>query len=164
MNFKAHLSISTASAAVLTGIAYTLDTGLSEQDVALIAPMVVLGGIFPDVDTESIPSRWYAIIMSLLLPVFWYFDMPWHWIAVLVPYMAAKMFPHRNWTHSGLLVLVLIFSSAIVEALFVTVQIPNKWDWGKDFVLNFNTHIIFFAVGIIIHILLDLKMFKRFGR
>ena len=164
MNFKAHFTLSIVSAAGLTGIAYTLDTGLSEQDIMLIAPMVIFGGIFPDTDTKSIPSKWYAIIMCLSLPAFFYYDMPWHWIAILIPYMAAKIFPHRNWTHSGFLVLALISSSSITEVLFILAPVPEKWNWIKEFVLNFNTQIIFFAVGIGIHILLDLKLFKRFGR
>ena len=162
MNFRSHLIGSSVIAAGLTGIAYTLDTGLSEQDIMLIAPMVIFGGIFPDTDTKSIPSKWYAIIMCLSLPAFFYYDMPWHWIAILIPYMAAKIFPHRNWTHSIGLVFALV--GIVICSELISFAIPKELEQIKQLILKFDLQIICFAVGLIMHQAQDSKMFKNIGR
>lgn len=162
MKYEAHLIGSSLIAAAAVGISIAYNPETEPKTLAIIAVCIILGGLFSDIDTESIPSRWYAIIMSLSLPVFWHYDMPWHWVAVLAPYLAAKIFVHRSWTHSWKLVAALVFSSGIIG--LISHWIPSEWLWIKEFIEDFEFQIVFFAVGISSHILFDGRLFKGIGR
>lgn len=162
MKFEAHLIGSSLIAAAAVGITIAVNSETEPKTLAIIAVCIILGGLWPDIDTASIPSRWYSVLMCLSLPVFWHYDMPWHWIAVLIPYVAAKSFKHRSWTHSKWLVASLVFSSGIVG--LVSYWIPDDFLWVKEFIENFETQIIFFAFGIASHKLFDSKLFKGIGR
>lgn len=162
MNFKGHVIGSTIAAVGLTGVAVAVDTSLSTKDIALIVPMVILGGNFPDIDTESKPSRYYAIGMTITFAIFSFLGMYIHGLMPVIPFTAAKIFKHRGWTHSFKLVFALIFSSIIVELL--SFVIPDNYSWLKEFILKFDIQIACFGIGITIHILLDHKIFKNIGR
>ena len=162
MNFHGHIIGSSLVSAAAVGITTAVNPETEPKTLAIIAVCIILGGLFPDLDTASIPSRAYAILMCLSLPVFWYYDMPWHWIAVLVPYVAAKSFKHRSWTHSIHLVGILLGLTFITR--FISGLIPSEWLWIKEFIEDFEFQIVFFACGIASHILFDGRLFKGIGR
>ena len=162
MNFHGHAIVSSIIAAGVVGITTTISPETEPKILAIIAVCIILGGLFPDIDTASIPSRWYAIIMCLSLPVFWHYDMPWHWIAVLIPYVAAKSFKHRSWTHSVNLPFALLFLT--IAGQLITIAMPDNLMTIKFYIQDFQFEIICFALGVSSHILLDHKLFKGIGR
>ncbi len=159
MKFKAHATAGLLSGAGLTGLAYAMEAELSKNDMILIAPMVFLGSIFSDLDTKSTATKWYATIMVLLLPLFIYSNMPWLWVTVLVPFIAAQASTHRGWTHSFSLVIFMFSATIIME--FTSWLIPEKWLWIKEIVMLFQLQIDCFAVGILVHKILDTKAIKK---
>ncbi len=162
MNYHGHLIGSSLVSAVAVGISIAVNPEIEPKTLAIIAVCIILGGLFPDIDTASLPSRWYSILMALSLPVFFYYDMPWHWIAVLIPYVAAKSFPHRKWTHSWLLVGTLLFSTVIAQ--LISKYTPVDLLLVKEFIEDFEMQIIFFGIGVASHIIFDGKIFKGIGR
>ena len=90
MKFKHHFIGSSIAAVGLVGIAHIVGTDLTVNETILTASAVIIGGNFPDFDLASIPSRIYAIILALALPVFYYLGMPWHWVIMASPFVLAK--------------------------------------------------------------------------
>lgn len=169
MNFKSHATAGIVSGIGLTGLAYAMEADLSKNDMILIAPMVFLGSIFSDLDTKSTATKWYATIMFLLLPLFIYSNIPWLWITILVPFIAAQAFKHRSWTHSPWLIIALFFSNFImaqIAGLTIPKFVPVEFFILKylPIIMRFQLQIDCFAVGILVHLVLDHKYFKRFGR
>ena len=160
MKFKNHLIGSAISAVGLIGLAYAMEAELSTKEMVLTASAVIVGGNFPDFDLASIPSRMYAIVLALTLPVFYYLDMPWHWVVMVIPFVAAKTSKHRGISHSYLLVLILLSSSQTIS--FASPFLPNSWLWVKDFIVKFSLQIDALAVGLVTHYVLDkMSPFKR---
>jgi len=162
MNFHGHAIGSSIIAAGAVGISIAINPETEPKTLAIIAFCIILGGLFPDIDTASIPSRAYAIIMSLSLPVFWHYDVPWLWIFILIPYVAAKSFSHRKWTHSVNLPFILIFFT--IGAQLISVAVPDDLMFIKVCITEFGLEIICFALGIGSHILFDSSLFKGIGR
>ncbi|MCK5609264.1 metal-dependent hydrolase [Candidatus Pacearchaeota archaeon] len=162
MNFAGHAIGSSIISIGAVGITTAISPETEPKTLAIIAVCIILGGLFPDIDTASIPSRWYSILMCISLPIFWHYDMPWHWIAVLIPYVAAKSFRHRFWTHSINLPFVLLFLTNAGQ--FITIAMPDSMMTVKLYIQDFQFEIICFALGIVSHLLFDSRIFKGIGR
>lgn len=156
MLFKGHL-IGAASVSVTIPIfSFILKTQLSINDILSAMIGIILGGIFPDVDTESKPSRYYAIGL-LVASIYWYYaGTPEYIWFPLVPFLAAKISTHRGWTHSYLLAVILFFSPNIMH--FVVFILPPGGLLISNFVTRNYILIQGLSIGLIVHSLLD----KRF--
>lgn len=162
MIFKYHLAGSVAVAAASTGILYAMDTDISQNTLILCAVAVIVGGGFPDSDTKSVPSKIYALLITLSFPLLFYAGMIWYWVAFLAPFIAAQMSKHRGWTHSPGFVFALVFLTIGIE--LISFAIPKELRLVQEIILKFDLQIICFALGVLVHIVLDHKIFKGIGR
>lgn len=162
MIFKYHLAGSIAVAAASTGILYAMDTDISPNTLILCAVAVIVGGGFPDSDTKSVPSKIYALLITLSFPLLFYAGMIWYWVAFLAPFIAAQMSKHRGWTHSLKFVFALI--GIVAAAELISFGMPDKLEWIKEIILKFDLQIVCFVAGLLTHLFLDLKIFKGIGR
>jgi len=156
MLFKGHLIGATAVSATIPILTYLLKIQASFSDILSAMIGVVLGGNFPDTDTESVPSRYYAIGLLIASGYWYYVGTPEYIWFPLVPFLAAKISTHRGWTHSYWLAVILFFLPNIMH--FVVFVLPP---WGliiSDFVTRNYILIQGFSLGLIVHSLLD----KRF--
>lgn len=156
MLFKGHLigSATISLAFPISLFLFKIQASISDIISAMIG--VVLGGNFCDVDTQSKPSRYYAIGL-LAASGYWYYTgtLEYIWFP-LVPFLLAKISVHRGWTHSYWLAVILFFSPNIMH--FVVFMLPP---WGlmiSDFVTRNYILVQGFSIGLIVHSLLD----KRF--
>lgn len=162
MKFSFHLAGSIVVSAASTGILYSMNNDISKNTLILCASAVILGGIFPDTDTKSVPSKIYALMIALTFPLLFYADMIWYWVAFLVPFIAAQISKHRGWCHSLGFVFALI--GIVVVSELISFAIPKELGQIKEIILKFDLQIICFALGVMTHLVLDHKIFKRFGR
>lgn len=98
MNFSSHAKAGGVLAAATFGVNYLFSN--SYKIAAMCAGLVFIGSIFPDLDTESIPSRWAAragFIFSLAC-VFW-FKTPLPAAIVGALFFLIKSGSHRGFTH-----------------------------------------------------------------
>lgn len=135
MNFKGHIIGSAVVAVALPVVARMLDVPLTDQQIAYMIPATILGGNFPDLDTQSVPSKFYAIV-GLIASVYFMLIRKWEYAAfVMVPFFVAKMGKHRGWTHSYF--------------------VPAGFLAGGYFFPQYNFILSAFAVGHIVHLILD---------
>lgn len=162
MNKDAHLIGSCVISAASTGILYYTDTNTSTNTLILCAIAVILGGNFPDVDTKSVPSKIYALMIALSFPILFYVGMFWYWFAFLVPFIAAQIWSHRSWTHSMKFIFALV--GIVIAAELISFAIPDKLQYIKQIILRFDLQIVCFALGVFTHKFLDHPIFKGIGR
>jgi len=109
MNFKGHLALSSICAAGAMICAPKVGIDITFQEMDYIVPAIIMGSWFPDCDTHSTSSKIYAAILFVLLIIFSLKRQPWYGIALISPFIAAKLSKHRGWMHkyylpTGLLV------------------------------------------------------------
>jgi len=134
MNFKGHLIGSIITGLIASSVAY-YQCDVKLDDTAIILPICILGGNFPDVDTNSIPSKFYAIFGLILAIVLIYSGLPALAGAIFVPFILAKATVHRGWTHKYYLPVGMMI-------------IANYWP-------EYALILIAFGVGVITHLILD---------
>ncbi|TLD43293.1 MAG: hypothetical protein JETT_0462 [Candidatus Jettenia ecosi] len=115
MNFKGHIIGGCISGIAITAVKLLSDGSLDfssfPQEAALIFGITVFFSIFPDLDTESIPQRWFYRAVFLLLLYLGYKK---HYgLATLLAIVAItpKIDHHRGWTHH--------YFSAVLLPLFL---------------------------------------------
>lgn len=131
MNFPAH-----AKAGCWTALTAAVTSFLVRNDLrfsALAGALCFIGAVLPDLDTESIPSRWaarfgvavscFCIYTGKLLPA----------VIVGLLFFAVKSTAHRSWTHS-------YFLPCLCIALGV---------WHGNFLY------VAFGIGLICHYVVD---------
>lgn len=156
MNFKAHALVAVSVSTTIPIMAFILKAQASFSDILSAMIGIILGGIFPDVDTQSKPSRYYAIGLLIASIYWWNSGTPEYIWFPLVPFLLAKISKHRGFTHSYWLAVILFFSPNIMH--FLVFILPP---WGiliSDFVTRNYILVQGFSIGLIVHSLLD----KRF--
>jgi membrane-bound metal-dependent hydrolase YbcI (DUF457 family) len=161
MNYPYHLAAGAIAGLSAPIIMKEIGISIPEQQQLAIFPAILLGSIFPDIDTESIPSKIYAAFSLFCLIIFAIKNKPWHGVILMIPYLAAKISRHRGFTHSFKLVISLILIPLVVTLLAI---IFPSIDWLANLLLDYYITICCFAAGIVIHKILDMKIFKRFGK
>lgn len=129
MNFKEHNRIAQLMSipnALFLGFATTVDAGLA---LASILPFV-LGSSFPDLDTESIPSKRFASVALGVLVVCLFTGM-WYGVAefliigniVGIIFLLFKKLEHRGITHKYWIpiILVVFAFSGLMKSDFIPV-------------------------------------------
>jgi membrane-bound metal-dependent hydrolase YbcI (DUF457 family) len=161
MNYPYHLAAGTIVGLTAPLILKEVGISVPDQQQLLIFPAILLGSIFPDIDTESIPSKIYAAFSLVCLAIFAIRHRPWHGVILMGPYLAAKISRHRGWTHSFKLVFSLILIPLVV--ILLAIIVPSI-GWLANLLLDYYITICCFAAGIIVHKILDMKILKRFGK
>ncbi|MCP4757426.1 MAG: hypothetical protein GY866_41730 [Proteobacteria bacterium] len=147
MNFKSHVIASAMVGAFfpLVGI-HVLKTPIPAEELAYIVPACMFGGTFPDLDTESIPSRWYARIGLVASLICLILDKPWYAAFVCIPFLAVKAHKHRGWTHSYAVPALLTALPLVVPFVPILARyVPSEY----------RLTIVAYAVGIVSHLATD---------
>jgi len=119
MNFKDHLTAGVITGASCGGIAHYI-----AQDPKMSAGAFLLGvfgGLFPDLDTKSTPTKWFARFSSVsFLFGLWQVLEKGNFIAMaFVPSLVlslAQSGKHRGWTHSYFFPFVVCGSGAFIHS------------------------------------------------
>ena len=110
MNFKDHLTAGIITGASCGAGAYYLEA--TPKLAVACAFMGTMGGLFPDLDTGSIPTRWFARFASFIgaLGIWQYFNGNLQIMAFMPALILslAQSGRHRGWTHSYLLPFVVV--------------------------------------------------------
>lgn len=127
-------------AAIGAGVAATITTQYEPKETLFVFALSFLGGLFPDLDIHSTPSKWAArigVVASVLLLN----NNPQLAAIIGIAYMLTKVDKHRGWTHSIFLPpLIFLFS--------------NHY--------GFPLYGLAFGFGVYIHLLADSKLLKKF--
>jgi membrane-bound metal-dependent hydrolase YbcI (DUF457 family) len=107
---------------------------------------VFVGGLFPDLDTHSTPSKWAAKIGVTVSATLIYLNHPLEAAIIGLGFMLTKCGKHRGWTHSLLLPVAVL---------------------GLSYHQNVLIYGLGFSIGLLIHTLADdiytrLKRSKHF--
>lgn len=161
MNFKAHcaggavvaLSCSTVSYLTLEGA--SLDIG----NHFFLFGVCFFMSLFPDLDTASIPQRWfYRLMVPIIIYLYYYkyFDL----VFLSALFMAAPLLHrHRGWTHYK----VTPFLMAFIFLWFYDSR-EQFYEIDKQYLLtNYILFIISVVLGHYTHLVLDSKAIKIFG-
>jgi membrane-bound metal-dependent hydrolase YbcI (DUF457 family) len=143
MKFSSHAK---TGAALGVGLSLTgLFTNNFEQSI-FAGFLAFCGANFPDLDTDSIPSRWTARIGVVVSLVCFYLKTPWPvaWMGLM--FFIAKSDKHRGFTHKYVLV------AFCVAFVFY----PTSWPLGL-LISFYGINWLFgaFGVGVASHLLLD---------
>lgn len=96
MNFVDHSRIGAISSAIIaTGSLYFYQF----EQAVLVGIVVYIGSLFPDLDTDSIPSRWAARLGLAFCCVMLYLEKPYPPAIVGGLFMLLKADKHRGFTH-----------------------------------------------------------------
>ena len=138
MNFKEHIT-----AAAITSVPATMVIS-NTQDIkenSVIAMFVLIGGIFPDIDTHSHPSKIFAMAGFILATLLLYLGDSVYSALIGIAFMICKTGKHRGWTHK--------------YSLPVLLMIASFW-------IPYFEIIQAFAVGLVVHYLIDRMSIWRF--
>ncbi len=162
MKFKSHLVGSILVAASFPFFAEEAGVNLSINDLTLMLPAIVMGGNFPDIDTASKPSRYYAII-GAFLTVYWIYTGNFEYIWLIwIPFIAAKMFKHRSFTHKLWFPLAIMFLPIIID--FAMFYFNFNIQWIQYLIIKYRQAVNAFALGICVHIFTDTRVVKKVVR
>lgn len=131
MNFPQHLKAGMIGGA-LTSIAFSTLTHEPEKLVSIFC-LTVLGSLAPDLDTQSKPSKFAAIALTIAGVIALYRKELYPIIYFLIGFSFIKCFNHRSWTHVYLVPLSL-------------------------FIIGYKTNVIYFipiGIGVMVHYLID---------
>lgn len=124
MNFEFH-SVLGASTAGITSLAVFVIT--KDSSVSLLcAGIVFLMSLFPDLDTASKPSRYFAIFCLSVSIVLMIFEQYYYISMICIPFLCMKVGKHRGWTHKytlplGFLIIAYIFPN--VDLIWISFSI-----------------------------------------
>lgn len=133
-DFKTH-SIAAASVAV-PAFFLPLALGAEMADAVFFAMIVFLAANFPDLDTESVPSRWAARGVFLSGCYLVYCEKPEYALVIAGLFVLTKVGVHRGWTHK--------YTTPILIAAAGVYLFP-------ELALLF----IGFSIGMIVHLAVD---------
>lgn len=153
MNFKAHLGIATGIAITVPIITKSVGIEIPEYQLDYVIQAIILGGIFPDIDTHSYPSKIYAGLSIFSLLYFAAKNMIWYGVAFMIPFLLAKVSKHRGWTHSKYTVIALAISPFIIQ--FIAFFLPFNIKQIVKFLENYSWLVWSFCFGMIIHDVID---------
>jgi uncharacterized metal-binding protein len=132
MNFDGHVKVSLVTGAA-TGITAS-SLGLAIPfDALLLAVFAFMGGLFPDLDTHSKPSK-YAARIGLVTGFILLAKHPYATAVIGMLFMATKVDNHRGMTHSWITVIGFLVIGQII---------------------SFFSYAVAFSIGVASHLLAD---------
>ncbi len=161
MKYNSHLIGSSVVAVSTPFIAKEIGLHLSLGDFILIIPAIIMGGIFPDCDIKSKAQKYYGIAL-LFLGACWSIMGTFEYIFIpLAPFLLAVISKHRGWTHSWFLPLGLMLLPWLI---FKTTINSLNYQHLAYFMFEYKTIFTSFAVGLMVHLVLDVKRLKKIVR
>jgi hypothetical protein len=73
---------------------------LETVDFLFVPLLFFMGGLFPDLDTHSTPSKWAARVGVIISAFLIYKNLPLYAALIGIIFMLTKVGKHRGWTHS----------------------------------------------------------------
>ena len=181
MNFQAHLQGGLVAGSIAVGVA--LGTGYAEwqsdawqrfldqpldfgQPISLLLSLFVTAvfmALFPDLDTTSVPQRWFFRAMFVMLAIL-YFQKELEVFCLLAfVTLLPVMHKHRGWTHWKVTPwLVALFLAIIWEYFRVQDTWRDRFSWENVWVALHNSWAFVFAcvLGHYTHLLLDSRRIR----
>jgi hypothetical protein len=181
MNFQAHLQgglvAGSIAVSVALGTGYAewhndawqrfLDSPLNfEQPISLLLSLFVTAlfmALFPDLDTTSVPQRWFFRGMFILLAIL-YFQKELEIFCLLAfVTLLPVMHKHRGWTHWKVTPwLVALFLAIIWEHFRVQDTMRERFSWENVWGTLYGSRAFVFAcvLGHYTHLLLDSRRIR----
>ena len=181
MNFQAHLQGGLVAGSIAVGVA--LGTGYAEwqsdawqrfldqpldfgQPISLLLSLFVTAvfmALFPDLDTTSVPQRWFFRAMFVMLAIL-YFQKELEVFCLLAfVTLLPVMHKHRGWTHWKVTPwLVALFLAIIWEYFRVQDTWRDRFSWKNVWVALHSSWAFVFAsvLGHYTHLLLDSRRIR----
>lgn len=176
MNFQGHLTgglIAGAAVTVLAPIsgyvrlsteslAAFMDTPLSfHGDISVLILLFLTTcfmALFPDLDTASIPQRWfYRILFVVQLALFYHKQMDWFAVLAFVSILPI-VHKHRGWTHWKIAPwLMSLFLAVVFEYIRAKESWFGSFQWENVgiFLQQYWIYLVACVVGHYTHLLLD---------
>lgn len=153
-NFAGH-AVGGSIAAGVVGIvaSYTNIPFVENANSLVLSGLVFLFSLFPDLDTASIPQRWfYRILFFVLCGLFFYKQFETATLLAIV-FLVPILHKHRGLTH--------YFTFSLIFP-WIVVFVINTHIFNNDIILNeifsaFGIYIIAVYIGWWTHLLIDLK-------
>ena len=181
MNFQAHLQGGLVAGSIAVGVA--LGTGYAEwqsdawqrfldqpldfeQPISLLLSLFVTAvfmALFPDLDTTSVPQRWFFRAMFVMLAIL-YFQKELEVFCLLAfVTLLPVMHKHRGWTHWKVTPgVVAVFLAIIWEYFRVQDTWRDRFSWENVWVALHSSWAFVFAcvLGHYTHLLLDSRRIR----
>lgn len=164
MNFKSHLIGGAASSTVLLlGASQLFNlSGVNQIEMTSYSVLFfscLFMSLFPDLDTASIPQRWFYRMMLMVIPSVYFFGTPFQLFLVSLFSVAPLVHKHRGWTHWKITPFILSLGLVIAYD-----QNKGFYEIKRfDLLFNYSVFIMSFVLGHYTHLLLDSKAIKIFG-
>ena len=129
--FKKHFTAGLIASGVVASGTYFLTKNLEAS--ALAGAACLFGSLAPDIDVDSIPSRWFARFGFIATILLYYFNKKDLGLVLGGSFFFLKSGKHRGWTHKYSLPLGLVFAAYFIPHM--------AWFVG--------------AIGLIVHYSLD---------
>ena len=160
MNFKGHfVGGVVVSAMISTTSSVMITEPLMIASPAILFVFCLFMSLFPDLDTASIPQRWFYRLMFVLLPFLLYKgEQDLFNIAAIIS-ISPLLHKHRGWTHWKITPWVIG-----VFTLYLYDISSNHTSINNSFLLK---NVVFFFSSVVLghytHLLLDSKSIKIFS-
>jgi hypothetical protein len=160
MNFKGHIIGGTISSSIVAGASIVI---LKDSSIDISSPYILFFSclfmsLFPDLDTASIPQRWFYRAMLIFIPYIYYnFDKEFLFVCsvfIVLP----LVHKHRGWTHWKTTPIVIGLA-----ILFFYDTNKGLYDVTRDIlIINYCFFMLSVVLGHYTHLFLDSKTIKLF--
>lgn len=168
MNFKMHVTggivIGTSLATTSLLFGEQLGFPISPIKATIVFGVAVFFSLFPDLDTSSIPQRWFyrAIFLVLLgLAYYRYFEIA-TFLAIVS--ISPLLDHHRGWTHHPLSLFIFpVLLAGLYDFLLAQTKTAYRWT-PENIIVHLQNHpwlVLACLLGWSTHLLLDLKILRR---
>jgi hypothetical protein len=160
MNFKAHLTGGVITATAVTSLSYILlggrDNPISYTEVLFFSCLFM--SLFPDLDTASIPQRYFYTSLLVIIP-YTYLKLPPDYLFVLSMLSVLPLVhKHRGWTHWKI-------TPVLISLILLVFYDRSKGVYEiseKSLLINYSMFTLSIISGHYTHLLLDSKLIKIF--
>jgi hypothetical protein len=160
MNFKGHVTGGLATSFVL---AVTSSLVLGPQHLNITSSEVIFTvcffmSLFPDLDTNSIPQRWFYRILLFVMPIIYFTGQIDYFFIVSFLSILPLIHKHRGWTHWK----ITPFIIGIATLYFYDKEKGFYFIKYGDLALNYFFFLLAVVLGHYTHLVLDSKTIKIF--
>lgn len=161
MNFKGHVTGGLVASSAVTAASIVI---LGGDSIPITSPEVIFSlcffmSLFPDLDTASIPQRWfYRLLLPILIYIYLYQDKDFLFTLSFLS-ITPLIDRHRGWTHWKSTPFIVSFLALYSYDLSHGIYAIEK----NKLIVNYILFILSVVIGHYTHLLLDSKTVKIFG-
>ena len=159
MNFKSHSIAGLGTAGIVATGAFIYSSPIILAHPFFLFLVTFLMSLFPDLDINSIPQRWYFRFVLFLMPFLLYFSYQDYFNIISIFSVSILVHKHRGWTHnrSTPFILGLLSLYFYDKSYGVTEFSQSDTLWG------YFLFLISVVVGHYTHLILDSKTIRLFN-